>query len=78
MKVAIVGATGMIGRRLTTALLANGDEVLAISRRGQTVADAPGVAWDPARAALDPDGARRRGCGRQPGGREHRQRPLDR
>jgi len=43
MKVAIVGATGMIGRRLTTALLADGVEVLAISRRGQTVADAP--AW---------------------------------
>lgn len=54
MKVAIVGATGLIGRRLTAALLSNGDEVLAISRRGQTVADAPGVAWDPARAALDP------------------------
>ena len=54
MKVAIVGATGMIGRRLTTALLANGDEVLAISRRGQTVADAPGVAWDPARGPLEP------------------------
>jgi uncharacterized protein len=54
MKVAIVGATGMIGRRLTTALLANGDEVLAISRRGQTVAAAPGAAWDPATAALDP------------------------
>jgi uncharacterized protein len=54
MKVAIVGATGMIGRRLTTALLANGDAVLAISRRGQTVADAPGVAWDPATAPLEP------------------------
>jgi uncharacterized protein (TIGR01777 family) len=54
MKVAIVGATGMIGRRLTTALLADGDEVVAISRRGQTVADAPGVAWDPAASPLDP------------------------
>jgi uncharacterized protein (TIGR01777 family) len=53
MKVAIVGATGMIGRRLTTALLADGDEVLAISRHGQRVADAPGVAWDPARGPLD-------------------------
>jgi uncharacterized protein (TIGR01777 family) len=54
MKVAIVGATGMIGRRLTTALLAHGHEVLAISRRGQTVADAPGVAWDPVTRPLDP------------------------
>src|SRR5450631_1082635 len=53
MKVAIVGATGMIGRRLTTSLLAHGDEVLAISRRGDSVADAPGVAWDPAKGALD-------------------------
>jgi uncharacterized protein (TIGR01777 family) len=54
MKVAIVGATGMIGRRLTSALLAADHEVLAISRRGESVADAPGVAWDPAAGALDP------------------------
>ncbi len=54
MKVAIVGATGMIGRRLTAALLADGSEVLALSRRGQSVADAPGVAWDPAGGPLDP------------------------
>ena len=54
MKVAVVGATGMIGRRLTTALRADGDEVLAISRLGQTVADAPGVAWEPATSPLDP------------------------
>jgi uncharacterized protein (TIGR01777 family) len=44
----------MIGRRLTTALLANGDEVLAVSRHGTSVADAPGVAWDPAKGPLDP------------------------
>lgn len=54
MKVAIVGATGMIGRRLTTALLANGDEVLAVSRHGASVADAPGVVWDAAKGPLDP------------------------
>lgn len=54
MKVAIVGATGMIGRRLTTALLADGHDVLAISRRGVTVADAPGIAWDPESGSLDP------------------------
>lgn len=54
MRVAIVGATGMIGRRLTGALLAGGHEVRAISRRGQSVADAPGVAWDPTRGPLDP------------------------
>ena len=54
MKVAIVGATGMIGRRLTTALLAHGDEVLAVSRHGESVADAQGVAWDAAKGRLDP------------------------
>ncbi len=54
MKVAIVGATGMIGRRLTTALLADGHDVVAISRRGVTVADAPGIAWDPQSGPLDP------------------------
>jgi uncharacterized protein (TIGR01777 family) len=53
MKVAIVGATGMIGRRLTTALLAGGHDVVAISRRGVTVADAPGIAWDPQSGPLD-------------------------
>ena len=54
MKVAIVGATGMIGRRLTSVLRGGGYEVLAISRRGQSVADAPGLAWDPAAGPLDP------------------------
>jgi uncharacterized protein len=54
MKVAIVGATGMIGRRLTTALREAGHDALAISRSGQGVADAPGLAWDPASTALDP------------------------
>jgi len=54
MRVAIVGATGMIGRRLTSALLAGGHEVLAISRRGESVADAPGVVWDPASGPLAP------------------------
>lgn len=53
MKVAIVGATGMIGRRLTSALLVTGHEVVAISRRGDTIADAPGIAWDPQQGPLD-------------------------
>jgi hypothetical protein len=54
MKVAIVGATGMIGRRLTSRLLAQGDQVIAVSRGGAGVADAPGVAWNPATGPLDP------------------------
>jgi uncharacterized protein (TIGR01777 family) len=52
MKVAIVGATGMIGRRLTTALLSADHEVVAISRRGDSIADAPGIAWNPAAGPL--------------------------
>lgn len=48
MRVAIVGATGLIGRRASAALVARGDEVIPISRRGATVAGADGVVWDPA------------------------------
>ena len=52
MRIAIVGATGLIGRRLTEALRVAGDEVVAVSRGGDSVADAPGVAWDPARGPM--------------------------
>jgi uncharacterized protein (TIGR01777 family) len=48
MKVAIVGATGLIGRRLIPALLGRGDRVVAVSRSGRDVEGAPGLAWDPA------------------------------
>lgn len=48
MRVAIVGATGLIGRRLVDHLLEGGHEAVAVSRRGEPVADAPGVAWDAA------------------------------
>lgn len=47
MKVAIVGATGLIGRRLTDALLGMGWDVVPVSRRGQDVAGVTGVRWDP-------------------------------
>jgi uncharacterized protein (TIGR01777 family) len=58
VKVAVVGATGLIGRRLVAALAARGDAVLAVSRRGAPVDHASAVAWDPAwgpppRAMLD-------------------------
>lgn len=46
MKIAVVGATGLIGRRLVDALLRDGHAVVAVSRGGSGVADAPGVAWD--------------------------------
>lgn len=48
MRVAIVGATGLIGRRVAAALVSRGDEVVPISRRGATVAGVEGVTWDPA------------------------------
>lgn len=52
MKVTIVGATGLIGRRLTAALTARGDAVLALSRSGDEVAGAQAMTWDPARAPM--------------------------
>ena len=51
MKVAIVGASGLIGRHLATALRARGDEVVAVSRSG-SVAGGMAVRWDPAHEAL--------------------------
>jgi uncharacterized protein len=49
MRVAVVGATGMIGRALSEALLARGDRVVALSRRGAAgIEGADDVRWDPA------------------------------
>ena len=48
MRVAVVGATGMIGRAVAGGLLARGDEVLAVSRGGRAGIDgARDVRWDP-------------------------------
>jgi len=55
MRVAIVGATGFIGRRLTRALAERGDEVVALSRRGRDVPGARAVAWDPGTSPLPRD-----------------------
>jgi hypothetical protein len=61
MRVAVVGATGMIGGAVSRALVARGDEVVAVSRRGQAgVGGAEDVRWDPAEgpppdAALEAD-----------------------
>lgn len=54
MRIAIVGATGLIGRRLTDALLREGHGVVAVSRGGGDVGAAGGVAWDPARGPMPP------------------------
>ncbi len=49
MRVAVVGATGMIGRAVSRALAARGDEVVAVSRSGAAgVEGAEDVRWDPA------------------------------
>ena len=49
MRVAVVGATGLIGRALSRALVARGDAVVAVSRRGAAgVEGAEDARWDPA------------------------------
>jgi len=49
VRVAVVGASGLVGGRLSRALLARGDEVVAISRGGAVdVEGAREVRWDPA------------------------------
>ncbi|MGD9695946.1 MAG: TIGR01777 family oxidoreductase [Thermoleophilia bacterium] len=49
MNVAIVGATGLIGRRVVAALLRRGDAVVALSRSGASgIGGAREVRWDPA------------------------------
>lgn len=59
MRVVVVGATGLIGRALATALVARGDSVVALSRGGAAgIAGALDMRWDPAEgppppAALD-------------------------
>jgi uncharacterized protein (TIGR01777 family) len=48
MRVAVTGATGLIGRHLTRALLDRGHEVVPLSRANGVVHGVPTVAWDPA------------------------------
>lgn len=52
MRVAVVGVTGLIGRRLARALAARGDEVVGFSRRGAAVPGARAVRWDRATEPL--------------------------
>ena len=46
MRVAIVGATGLLGNALGAALLARGDAVTAVSRTGRSLEHATSVRWD--------------------------------
>src|SRR6266568_7319530 len=48
MKVAVTGATGLIGRGLVAALRERGDEVVALSRSASNSLGVPTVVWDPA------------------------------
>src|SRR5690348_5932946 len=51
-RVAITGASGLIGGALSAFLLARGDEVVKLVRRPPTAPDE--VQWDPAAGRLDP------------------------
>ena len=73
MRVAIVGATGLIGRKVVEALVARGDEVVALARRGRRHArGATTSAGIPRPGAAARRRARRRRRGRQPGRRADR------
>jgi hypothetical protein len=56
-RIAVVGATGLIGRHLVAAARARGDEVIALSRRPSRT-PVPTVPWDPASGPF-PDHVRR-------------------
>ncbi|MEW1862653.1 TIGR01777 family oxidoreductase [Streptomyces sp. NBC_00669] len=54
MRIAVTGASGLIGSALTASLAADGHEVVALVRRGP---HGPGeVRWDPSAGTVDPDG----------------------
>lgn len=50
MRIAITGATGMVGRALTPFLAAEGHTVVPVSRRALP----GGIRWDPSAHAIDP------------------------
>ena len=63
MKIAITGATGLIGTRLVETLKARGDEVTVLSRSRERAAAALGVeaiAWDLIAEPAPPDALRGR------------------
>lgn len=54
MRVAIVGATGLMGRKVVEALIGRGDEVVALVRGDGEVPGARVVVWDPAAGGVPP------------------------
>jgi uncharacterized protein (TIGR01777 family) len=56
VRVAVVGATGLIGGHVARALLARGDEVVAVSRSGEAgIEGARDVRWVPADGPFPPE-----------------------
>jgi uncharacterized protein (TIGR01777 family) len=54
MKVAVTGATGLIGSELAKAMISDGAQVLALSRRVRAASDTTGVVfWDPVNGEFD-------------------------
>ncbi|MFT3676759.1 MAG: TIGR01777 family oxidoreductase [Chitinophagaceae bacterium] len=56
-KIIITGGTGLIGRAITRALIARGDEVVILTRHPEKYAAKPGITyagWDPDRRWIDP------------------------
>jgi uncharacterized protein (TIGR01777 family) len=54
MKVAITGATGLIGSKLEKAMTSDGAQILTLSRRVRTASDTTGaIFWDPVNGELD-------------------------
>lgn len=54
-RIAVTGATGLIGSALTAALTAHGSDVVRLVRASSDRAPRAGdIPWDPARGALDP------------------------
>lgn len=51
MRIVVVGATGLIGRHLVTALGSRGDDVVAVTRRATTLEGRDSYVWDPSTGA---------------------------
>lgn len=55
-RIAVIGATGLIGRSLVAAIAARGDDPVPVSRRSTTVEGCATTPWDPEASPL-PDAA---------------------
>ena len=53
MRIVISGATGLIGRALTEALLGRGDDVVTLARPGSRTLPGTTVSWDPSTQTIN-------------------------